>query len=206
MHGKWEKKNVPGTWGEETILGSSQFRLGDAWYRKSVVIPKEWKGRSLKLELGAVDDFDWVFFNGKLIGHTGAERHNWWEIPRNYPIPDRLVRWGAENEIFICVRNTADDAGIIKLPVCIASGDVLESVWPDGARMAMQPDPDANLFSDDDVGQNAEVLARIGRNGEECESPALLRDGRWYWWVGRTPWSAKDESAAGVLKKFLSNQ
>lgn len=43
---------------------------GYAWYRMEVFIPESWKGATLTLDGGPIDDFDWTWFNGKAIGET----------------------------------------------------------------------------------------------------------------------------------------
>lgn len=50
-------------------------RKGDTclWYRRSFVVPKEWKGKNVLLNFGAVDRISSVFVNGKKVGtHTGG--------------------------------------------------------------------------------------------------------------------------------------
>jgi sialate O-acetylesterase len=67
---------------------------GSVWFRKTVQIPKEWKGRELTLELGAIDDFDVTYFNGKEVGSTGIETPNFYQHAREYRIPGKLVKAG----------------------------------------------------------------------------------------------------------------
>ena len=85
---------------------------GYAFLRKKISIPEEWKGKDLLLYIGAVDDFDWVYFNGELIGKTGEETQNWWEKPRIYAIPQRLIKWGGENVISIRIYDRGGEGGL----------------------------------------------------------------------------------------------
>ncbi|MGC8843117.1 MAG: alpha-amylase family glycosyl hydrolase, partial [bacterium] len=57
-------------------------------------------------------DFDWVYFNGQLIGHTGEETPNWWEKHRVYVIPRELVKWGKENLLAIRIYDRGGEGGI----------------------------------------------------------------------------------------------
>ena len=128
LNEKSETVKVPGMWGETGMTGSLQYRIGDGACRRSVVIPAGWKGRPLKLKLGAVDDLDWVFWNGKLIGHTGEKTPNYWMVSREYAIPEDGTNFGGANELVIIVRNLRDDGGIWKAPIEItgsASGRFL---------------------------------------------------------------------------------
>lgn len=50
-------------------------RNGDTclWYKRSFTVPKEWKGKNVLLNFGAVDRISSVFVNGKKVGtHTGG--------------------------------------------------------------------------------------------------------------------------------------
>ncbi|GMV97301.1 MAG: hypothetical protein HRF43_15310 [Phycisphaerae bacterium] len=99
-------------------------QIGAFWYRTRVELPGAWKGRDLALILGAVDDFDATYFNGRRIGSVeeGTPRH--WEIPRRYVIPSSLARFDGPNVLAIRVINAAYSGGIAG-PVCIGPLDEL---------------------------------------------------------------------------------
>jgi len=73
----WRLVGVPGAW-EKTGGGKHD---GFAWYRCFVKVPADWRGLALKLELGAIDDCDQTFFNGRRVGATGRMP------PRTRPAP-----------------------------------------------------------------------------------------------------------------------
>ncbi|MDR1279849.1 MAG: glycoside hydrolase family 2 [Opitutaceae bacterium] len=197
---KWTHHQVPAEWGEVSLLGSSRYYTGDVWHRKKVHIPADWKGRSLRLLFGAIDDFDWVFLNGKLVGKTGPERSNWWTAPREYALPAAHIRWGAENEILVCVRNDSDNGGITKSPVAIVSETAPLLRWADSGKTgnlrisatATRPPPTS-------VHPDATVLATLDAN-----HPALLQHGRWWWWIGDTPWQLASTTDQTIIRKLLS--
>ncbi len=62
---------------------------GSLWYRKTIDIPKDWAGKDLTLSLSTIDDNDWTFFNGVLVGHTDGN-----VAKRVYTIPRSLVKKG----------------------------------------------------------------------------------------------------------------
>lgn len=62
---------------------------GIYWQRKIVYIPARWAGKDLKLDLAMVDDNDFTYFDGHLIGHTEGCRVN-----RSYIVPGRYVHKG----------------------------------------------------------------------------------------------------------------
>ncbi|HET6383015.1 MAG TPA: beta-galactosidase [Armatimonadota bacterium] len=67
---------------------------GEAVFRKEVDIPPNESGKDMTLALGVLDDFDNTFFNGVEVGHTGKETANWWQTPRYYVVPGKLVKAG----------------------------------------------------------------------------------------------------------------
>ncbi len=63
---KWRDINVPGTW-------QSQFadlaKVNDVFlYRTTIDVPAEMARRDVVLLLGSVDDEDWTYVNGRLVG------------------------------------------------------------------------------------------------------------------------------------------
>lgn len=86
---RWDQMEVPGIW-EATGLHID----GAVWFRRTIEIPAAWAGRDLRLNLGAVDDFDVTFFNGQQVGSTGTETPGWWIAPRSYVVPGELVKAG----------------------------------------------------------------------------------------------------------------
>lgn len=81
----WRVMELPGGW-ERTDVG--QFD-GVVWYRRTITIPSEWKGKELSVEFGPIDDFDAAYVNGKKFG--GLETGSPWNIPRSYVIPAAVV-------------------------------------------------------------------------------------------------------------------
>ena len=106
----WETTPIPSR--DDTGDRRLKDRVGDFWYRTTVTPPATWKDRDLALVIGAVDDFDTTYFNGKQIGATGPEAPHHWEIPRCYTVPARLVQPGRPNAVAIRVHNGAYSGGI----------------------------------------------------------------------------------------------
>lgn len=98
----WNKIHVPG---KIENYGLSGFD-GAVWIRNIVNIPKAWEGHELTLNLGAIDDEDNTFFNGKEIGHTDS-----WFAHRTYTVPAELVKAGP-NTIAIRIMDTGGDGGL----------------------------------------------------------------------------------------------
>lgn len=83
---------------------------GAIWFRKEIDLPSSWEGRPLILNLGAIDDYDTTYFNGKRVGGIGGETANSYTIQRRYNIPGELVR-GGRNVIAVRVFDSAGEGG-----------------------------------------------------------------------------------------------
>lgn len=83
------------------------------WYRIHLFIPESWRtstpGRNLLLSQFRVDDSDWTYFNGTLIGSTNNQAGK----VRSYTIPKELVKWGENNVLAIKGYQGIGDAGIM---------------------------------------------------------------------------------------------
>jgi len=122
----WGVKPVPAYWGELGIMGSRKYFLGDGWYRFHVRIPREWKDKEITLKMGAIDDTDELYVNGRFVARTTTATPNWWQAPRSYIVPSTALRFGEDNVLAVKVTNTLDDAGIYRSPVSLSLRDTLQ--------------------------------------------------------------------------------
>ena len=83
---------------------------GAVWFRRTVDIPAEWKGKNLVVELGTIDDFDDTYFNGRRIGGIDGSRDFWYAGPRRYVIPHALIR-AENNSISVRVFDQSGNGG-----------------------------------------------------------------------------------------------
>ncbi|MDD8017217.1 MAG: glycoside hydrolase family 127 protein [Bacteroidota bacterium] len=108
----WGTKNLQVSWSAPE-LKENVF----AWYRTRIIIPSSMKnaierGNGLKLNLGKIDDVDFTYFNGKLIGQMGSLPPKYvtmWDVPRVYFISPNEIRYDKEN--VIAVRLFSPDVG-----------------------------------------------------------------------------------------------
>ncbi|WP_152050982.1 PVC-type heme-binding CxxCH protein [Tautonia marina] len=106
----WRNVPIPDTWKEPPRVrpaeGTSSGRDGFAWYRASVLVPNDWKGRSLELHVEPVDDARAAFINGVQVGAAGTFPPNYrsglGESGR-YRIPEGVVQPGQVNVIAVRV-------------------------------------------------------------------------------------------------------
>jgi len=109
----WQRLRVPGFW-EKTQGGIVESHDGYAWYRCWVVIPENWTGADLTLNLGQIDDCDETYINGKSIGRSGTAQpfRSASGETRNYPIPSELVQFGDANLLTVRVWDGGGAGGI----------------------------------------------------------------------------------------------
>lgn len=85
--------------------GSLPFLVGKGWYRKTLDVPADWRGRMVTLRVGQVVTDATVFVNGQAV-HTHSGHNTEWEAS----LGDAL-RYGAANELVIAVSNTRNGGG-----------------------------------------------------------------------------------------------
>jgi hypothetical protein len=124
----WQHLRVPGSWEEQGIITPNprwpSFDAdcgynGYAWYRKHLAVPADWAGVPLTIEFGAIDDYDWVYLNGQLVGSTTTGEESWLQR-REYSVPVGVVKAGADNVIAVRVLDKMGDGGITQGPVTLS--------------------------------------------------------------------------------------
>jgi len=119
----WEMIVVPAQWESQ---GHPDVD-GYAWYRLSLTLPKQLSGKELLFTMGAVDDADEVYLNGRRIGRTGyfpgekygKSNEKFFNRRRAYSIPSDRARWGEENILAVRVYDVWGQGGIYQGPVQI---------------------------------------------------------------------------------------
>lgn len=98
----WDSMHMPSIVQHNGLPGFN----GIVWLRRTIDIPANWAGKELTLELGAIDDADFTYFNGVEVGHTDN-----WMAPRTYKIPASAVKAG-KAVITIRLIDTGGDGGM----------------------------------------------------------------------------------------------
>lgn len=98
----WDAYNVPG-WIQDQ--GLKAFN-GIYWCRREIDIPQSWAGKKLTLNLGVIDDNDFTFFNGKVVGHTEG-----WMAGRSYEVPAEMVKAG-KAVVAVRIMDTGGNGGM----------------------------------------------------------------------------------------------
>ena len=85
----WPTMRVPAPWQSRGLEHN-----GVVWFRRIVEIPADWCGSDLVVTLGAIDDFDTTYFNGRQIGSHPKGTPEAYRLRRRYLVPKELVRPG----------------------------------------------------------------------------------------------------------------
>lgn len=128
----WKTIKVPATWESQGITEVNpeweqsddlkQPYTGYAWYRRTVQVPSDWQGKfDVFLNLGPIDDNDWTYLNGKLIGSTTERNITVSGMPRSYKVPDGLINYGGGNVIAVRVLDFRGLGGITQGPVNLSN-------------------------------------------------------------------------------------
>lgn len=103
----WKTMTLPTINGWE--IDGRESLDGSVWFRVKFQLPKNWVGKTMKLDLGRIRDVDFTYVNGKLVGSTESTTNK-----RSYTIDPNLLQAG-ENTLAIQVLNFYDKGGFIGL-------------------------------------------------------------------------------------------
>ena len=98
---KWKSMAVPGLWEGQGLTGVD----GIIWFRKTVTLTREEAASDALLSLGAIDDNDRTWINGKEVGSTSR-----YDVARQYRINPGILKEG-ENTITVRVEDTGGGGG-----------------------------------------------------------------------------------------------
>lgn len=98
---------------------------GYAWYRATFNVPADLKEVAEKyngfnLLLGKIDDVDFTYFNGNLVGSTGKlppEYETKYNVDRTYVVAAKWINWDGPNTIAVRVFDLYGGGGIYSRPL-----------------------------------------------------------------------------------------
>ncbi|MBD5299304.1 MAG: 9-O-acetylesterase [Bacteroides sp.] len=134
-------KSLPAGYFERVGFGNSFD--GIMWVQKSIDVPEAMAGKDMTLYLGAIDDEDVTYLNGKEVA-----RGSGYNTPRVYNVPGNLVKagsnlltirisdFGGEGGFAGPVENMHAEIGGVSLPI---TGDWTYSVGVDFADLPQKP-------------------------------------------------------------------
>ncbi len=108
----WHNVGVPGYF-ENKVPAWAKYD-GVIWYRTTFKLASSLRQVPLEFFAGAIDDFDEVYVNGVKVGSTDKSTPKWWSVPRHYPLPENLLKFGDdENSIAVKITDKSEFGGFI---------------------------------------------------------------------------------------------
>ncbi|NQZ77153.1 MAG: beta galactosidase jelly roll domain-containing protein [Ekhidna sp.] len=113
----WDHIVVPSHWRSKHIKRGE----GLGWYRKEFTVPASLRDKDIYLVLGKIDDFDYTYVNGQLVGYTKdfqsfGESTSWDQL-RVYKLCKEILDPEGVNVIAVEVEDIGVDAGIYEGPI-----------------------------------------------------------------------------------------
>ena len=93
-----------------------------AWYRKTVHISKDWKGKDVWIRFAGVNDAYTLFVNGKSVSSFGQANIGVSSKPTFTKI-SKQIKYGESNLISIQVNDWGNSGGLWRLPVVITNDE-----------------------------------------------------------------------------------
>lgn len=109
---RWQSVMLPDTWEHHSGYTNDNVY---GWYRRTLEIPAECKGKDFDLLLGCIDDVDETFLNGERIGGMGAFPPHYqsaWDTPRRYRVRASIIRGDGLDVLAVRVFNGGGNGGI----------------------------------------------------------------------------------------------
>lgn len=125
---------IPGQMKFPFFLTPDKQYVGNAWYRRSAFVPKEWQGQQITLFLERPHIESYLYINGKEVGHQLSL-----SVPHQFDVTD-FVKFGKENQIELRIYNGIEN-------VCVGqdSHSVTDQTQGDWngivGRMELRPAP-----------------------------------------------------------------
>ncbi|HEV7299129.1 MAG TPA: sialate O-acetylesterase [Tepidisphaeraceae bacterium] len=134
----WKSMELPIPWQQADVNHN-----GIIWFRKTIDVPTGAAGKPATLALGAIDDFDTTYVNGKEVGKTGVSTPNFWSHPRKYELPVGTLKAG-KNVIAVRVVDIGGHGGFYgpadAMKLTTANGDqALTGPWQYTVERVIDP-------------------------------------------------------------------
>ncbi|MDQ8202153.1 sialate O-acetylesterase [Pelagicoccus sp. SDUM812003] len=133
----WSTMNLPVMWENAGLPNYN----GIVWFRREIDVPAAWTDQEVDLHLGAIDDVDTTWVNGRFVGGDTT-----WNKSRVYRIPADTLKAG-RNSIAVRVLDTGGGGGIW-------GGDAMQLVRSDDPSQAIALDGEWR-YRTSELSQNA---------------------------------------------------
>src|SRR4028118_753362 len=124
----WKPMSLPAYWETLNVEELKTFD-GVVWFRRQITLDEAAaKGGDVTINLGPIDDYDAVYWNGERIGGGSG-----WDTPRSYKIPASKLKVG-QNSIVIRVLDSTGGGGFAAKP------EAMNLLFADGKTVPLAGD------------------------------------------------------------------
>ena len=113
---KWAMLDAGKKWEEQGYSDLDSY----GWYRKTIDIPADWKGKDVWIKFAAVNDAYDLFVNGEHLSTFGEANITFADKPSFTIITDK-IKYGSSNLITVRVNDWGNSGGLWRLPVIITT-------------------------------------------------------------------------------------
>ncbi len=160
---------VPDLWSKAALKDFD----GVADYTRAVALPANFRGKQLRLELGAIDDMDTVIWNGTRI--AGSERDGVWSTPRNYAVAAKHTNVESV-DLLVRVFDTGGEGGFTSAPETLRLVIADDSAAQSAAESGIESVPLAGTWQRT-VRAEMKELPAWPRSSGGANRPAVLWNG-----------------------------
>lgn len=112
----WDKIDAGKRWEDQGYPNLDSF----GWYRKTVDVPLDWKGKDIWIKFGAVNDAYELFVNGESVSSFGKANITFAAKPSFTKVSDNL-KYGQSNLVAVKVNDWGNSGGLWRLPAIITT-------------------------------------------------------------------------------------
>jgi sialate O-acetylesterase len=184
------------TWGVEELANHN----GMVWFRRVVTLSEEQAAQGAILSLGAIDEVDQTWVNGRPIANTFG-----WSTERNYELPAGSLRAG-DNLIVVNVLSTWDMGGMFGPPESMALKFADGSAAPLGGDWRVRVVPRAYGYAPRAPWESVGGLTSLNNAMIAPLGPYGLRGALWYQGESNTGAAEAYEGLLGALMRDWRGQ
>lgn len=114
FEGNWDIVQVPANW-QRYPLPQADPNWG--WFRRSVMLSEDDRGKNFSVQLGKIGDTDELYFNGQLVGSSGQMPPDFVSAAKEeriYLIPPSVINYNGRNVLAIRVYSKSGKGGFLK--------------------------------------------------------------------------------------------
>jgi len=120
------------------------------WYRKTIDIPANWKGKDVWIKFAAVNDAYDLFVNGEQLSSFGEANITFADKPSFTKLTEN-IKYGASNLITVRVNDWGNSGGLWRLPVIITTDQTETDLFKPLSDTPFNPEKEGyKLFWEDE--------------------------------------------------------